>query len=375
MVGTLPPLKGMSDYCIELTQELSKYVEIDFISFKKLYPDFLYPGGTKDNDENFKLEANKNIKIRNLLTYYNPFTWVWGGLSAKGEIVHFQWWTTFLSPIFFVMMVFLKARGKKIIFTVHNVLGHETNIIDRIVTKIMFMFPDFFVLHSTKNIEKMEELFGIEKKRMARIPHGIYDFYENEKVTKKESRKKLGIDDKTPVALSFGNIREYKGVDILIKAFAVVKDEIPDACLIIAGKPWIDWKPNQKLIEEYNLKKNVRTFLDYVSMSDVKHYFKACDLVALPYKEFEAQSGPGNIALAFHKPLIVSNTGGLPDLLKNKEFVIEKNNARQLAEKIIKILKNKKIAEQLSKDSKEMCREYSWKDIGKKTANLYKGLK
>jgi len=95
----------------------------------------------------------------------------------------------------------------------------------------------------------------------------------------------------------------------------------------------------------------------------------------LPYKHFESQSGPGNIALAFHKPLIVSNTGGLPDLLKNKEFVIEKNNVKQLAEKIIKILKNKKLAEQLSKDSKELCKEYSWEDIGEKTAELYKRLR
>lgn len=375
MVGTLPPIKGMSDYCIELTQALSKHVEIDFISFKTLYPNFLYPGGTEDKDKNFKLKTNKNIKIRNLLTYYNPFTWAWAGLSAKGKIVHLQWWTTFLSPIFFVIMLFLKIRRKKIIFTVHNVLGHETNMLDRIITKTMFAFPDFFILHSTKNIDKMEEIFKIKKERMVRIPHGIYEFYKNEEVTKKESRKKLDIKDKTFVVLSFGNIREYKGVDILIKAFAIVRDEIPDAYLIIAGKPWIDWNPNQKLIEKYNLKKNVRTFLDYVPMSDVKHYFQSCDLVALPYKEFDAQSGPGNIALAFHKPLIVSNTGGLPDLLKNKEFVIEKNNVKQLAEKIIKIFKDKKLAEQLSKDSREMCKEYSWEGIGKKTAELYKGLK
>jgi len=375
MIGTLPPIKGMSDYCIELTQTLSRHVEIDFISFKKLYPEFLYPGGTKDCDKNFRLKTNKNIKIRSFITYYNPLTWAWAGLSAKGEIVHFQWWTTFLSPIFFVILVFLKLRRKKIIFTVHNVLGHETNFIDRMVTKIIFLFPDFFILHSTGNIDRMEEVFHISRNKMVRIPHGIYEFYKNEKVTKKESKKKLNINGNAPVVLSFGNIREYKGVDILIKSFAIVKDEIPNALLIIAGKPWIDWKPNQKLIEKHGLKKNIRTFLDYVPMSDVKHYFQACDLVALPYKHFESQSGPGNIALAFHKPIIVSDTGGLPDLLKNKEFVVEKNNVKQTAEKIIKILQNKRLAEQLSKDSKEMCKEYSWENIGKKTAELYKRLK
>jgi len=375
MIGTLPPIKGMSDYCIELTQALSNYVEIDFISFKTLYPNFLYPGGTEDKDKNFKLNENKNIKTRSFITYYNPFTWAWAGLSAKGDIVHFQWWTTFLSPIFFVILLFLKLRRKKIIFTVHNVLGHETNFIDKLITKIIFLFPDFFILHSIGNIDRMEEVFHISRDKMIRIPHGIYEFYKNEEVTKEESRKKLNIKQNIPVVLSFGNIREYKGVDILIQAFAIVRNELPSSLLIIAGKSWIDWKPNKKIIEKYKLQKNIRTFLEYVPMSDVKHYFEASDLVALPYKHFESQSGPGNIALAFHKPLIVSNTGGLPDLLKNKEFVIEKNNVKQLAEKIIKILKNKKLAEQLSKDSKELCKEYSWEDIGEKTAELYKRLR
>lgn len=375
MIGTLPPIKGMSDYCIELTQALSRYVEIDFISFKKLYPEFLYPGGTKDNDKNFKLKKNKNIKIRSFITYYNPFTWAWAGLSAKGDIVHFQWWTTFLSPIFFVILLFLKLRRKKIIFTVHNVLGHETNIIDRILNKMIFMFPDVFILHSNNNIRQMEDIFHISPKRMFRIPHGIYEFYKDKKVSKDEARKKLNIKKNIPVVFSFGNIREYKGVDVLIKSFAIVNKEVPDALLLIAGKSWISWKPNQRLIKEYKLEKNVRTFLDYVPMSYVKYYFEACDLVALSYKEFDAQSGPGNIALAFHKPLVVTNVGGLPDLLKNKEFVAEKNNIKQIAEKIIKILKDKRLAKQLSNDSKEMCKEYQWDDIGKKTAELYKRLR
>ena len=204
MIGTLPPIKGMSDYCIELTQALSKYVEIDFISFKKLYPEFLYPGGTKDADKNFKLKTNKNIKIRSFITYYNPFSWAWAGLSAKGDIVHFQWWTIFLSPIFFVILLFLKLRRKKIIFTVHNVLGHETNIIDRILNKMIFLFPDAFILHSNNNIKQMEDILHISPKRMFRIPHGIYEFYKTKEVSKNEARKKLKINNIAVVVFTKG---------------------------------------------------------------------------------------------------------------------------------------------------------------------------
>lgn len=85
LIGTLPPIKGLSPYCQELLKSLSKNIEVEFIAFKKLYPNFLYPGGTKVEDKNYKLEI-KNTQIRNILTYYNPFSWIWVGLSIEGGI-------------------------------------------------------------------------------------------------------------------------------------------------------------------------------------------------------------------------------------------------------------------------------------------------
>ncbi|GEM_PF-48671 len=371
MIGTLPPIKGVSDYCIELSQALSKHIEVDFISFKKIYPEFLYPGGTKDNDKNFKIEENKNLKIRSLITYYNPLTWAWAGLSAKSKVVHIQWWTSVLAPIYFVIFLFLKLKRKKIILTIHNIIGHESSLLDKIITKIIFSFPDILIVHSEKNIEQMKDIFHIPDNKIVKIPHGIYNFYKNSEISKTGARKKLKIKPNIPVVLCFGNIREYKGVNILINAFSRVKKELPDALLVIAGKCWIDWRDNEKLIEKYSLKNDIITFLDYVPMSDVKVYFQSCDLVALPYKEFEAQSGPGNIALAFNKPLVVTNVGALPDLVKNKECVLEVNDIKGIAEQMIKILKDKKLAKELSKDSKELCKDFSWEGIAKKTIKLY----
>ncbi len=374
MIGTLPPFKGVSDYCIELSQGLSKHVEIDFISFKKLYPEFLYPGGTKDTDKNFKIEENKNLKIRSFITYYNPFTWAWAGLSAKGKIVHVQWWTSVLAPIYLIIFLFLKLKRRKIVLTVHNVLGHETNFIDRSIAKLIFGFPDIFILHSDNNIRQMGEIFHISQNKMVKISHGIYEFYKNREISKTEARKRLKIKPNIPVVLSFGNIREYKGTDVLIKAFAIVKKELPDALLLIIGKCWVNWGKYKRLIEKYNLEKNIRTFLEYVPMSDVKLYFESCDLVALPYREFGAQSGPGNIALAFHKPLVVTNVGALPDLVKDKECVLEVNGIKGMARQMIKILKDKKLAKELSQDSKELCSDFSWDGIAKKTIKLYERI-
>jgi len=84
LIGTPPPIKGLSHYCRELLKSLSKNIEVEFIAFKKLYPNFLYPGGTKVEDKNYKLEI-KNPQIRNIFTYYNPFSWIWAGLSVEGR--------------------------------------------------------------------------------------------------------------------------------------------------------------------------------------------------------------------------------------------------------------------------------------------------
>ena len=115
MLGTLPPLKGNAYYCWALSKELSKKIDLDFISFKKLYPEFLYPGGTLDKDVDFSISANKNLKIRRLLTYYNPLSWLWAGLTARGQLVHAQWWSLPVAPIWIVIFSILKKSRLKYI--------------------------------------------------------------------------------------------------------------------------------------------------------------------------------------------------------------------------------------------------------------------
>jgi glycosyltransferase involved in cell wall biosynthesis len=384
MLGTLPPVKGISDYCAELVQALSKHhlgnaennVEVDFISFKRIYPEFLYPGGTKDPNKKFDYQTYSNVHERSIITYYNPFSWAWAGLSSKSKILHVQWWTTVLAPMFFTSMLFAKLRRKKIIMTVHNVVGHESSWVDRLVSRIIFKFPDYFILHSENSIVQFNKFVNAKSEkvrpdRIFKIPHGILDMYKDNSISREDARLKLGIKQDAPVILCFGNIREYKGVDIMIEAFAMIKQKMPNTILIIAGKSWIDWTPNQALIDKHKLKDSIITYLDYVPSNEVSYYFRASDVVALPYKHFDSQSGPGNIALAFHTPLVVTDQGGLPDLLKNKEFVIKTNDVDALAQKTIKILKDKKLADSLSRDAEDLCKEFSWESVAKKTAELY----
>jgi glycosyltransferase involved in cell wall biosynthesis len=372
LIGTLPPIKGISDCCIEQVQSLSKRIKIDFINFKAIYPEFLYPAGTKEKkDETFKINLNETVKVRELLAWYDPFSWIRAGLSIRSKIVHFHWWTFYLFPVFFTVVLCSKLRRKKIVCTVHNVLGHESGILDRVLTKLIFRLPAHFIVPSKSNRNQMQEFFKVEKEKISVIPLGPYNFYKDEVIEKNMARAKLSLSRDDKIILCFGNIRKYKGIDVLIKALVKVKKEVHRVKLMIVGKNWIDWQPFQNLIGKYNLNNDIITHLNYVPSAEVKYYFFACDLVVLPYLKFEGQSGPGNIALAFGKPPVVSNVGGLPELVKDENVVVNSANMEELANVIVNVLKNSDFRKKLESDSKQLAKEHSWDVVAERTTELY----
>ncbi|HLC79208.1 MAG TPA: glycosyltransferase family 4 protein [archaeon] len=374
MVGTLPPIKGVSDYCIEQCKSLSSSLEINFYNFSDIYPEFLYKGGgTKENDPVFSRPSSKNIIIRDTLQWWNPFSWIGAGFGAKGPILHFHWWTFYLFYIFFPIALIAKLRGKKIVCTVHNVLGHESGWLDALLCSVMFLLPDKFIVHTKTNAEQLKEIFKISKKRIEIIPHGIYTFYRDKEIPKKEAREKLNIPKAANVILFFGNIRQYKGVEDLIVAFAKAREKVPNLYLIIAGKPW-DKNTEQYLAVAAAQNSHILPFLGYVRSSEIKYYFSATDIVILPYKEFAAQSGPGNIALAFEKPIIASNVGGLPELVLNKKMVFESGNREELSDKIALAFNKTGLLASLAADSSTLMGKYSWGNISAATLNVYNEL-
>lgn len=375
MIGTLPPLKGISAYCIELSGSLSKKVDLEFISFKKLYPEFLYPGGKIDDETSkFYLKKIGKLQAKQQLTYYNPFSWIWVGLSFKGSVIHAHWWTSFFSPLYFIIFLIAKLRWKKIVITSHNILPHETRIIDKLITKVIFNFADKIIVHSNTNINECINTLKILRGKIVKIPHGTLDIFKDTNLTKDVAIKRLGISPNMKVVLYFGNIRGYKGVSTLIEAFHILSRKNRNVVLVIAGKPWENWKKYEKLIERYDLENKIILFLDYIASTEVKYFFSAADLVVLPYTRFSSQSGVGLIALSFHKPLIVTNVGGLAELVIDKRFVVRPDNPNELAEKMKLAIENEELLKSLSEDSKEISQRYSWDKIAEETLEVYKEL-
>ncbi|MEM0473328.1 MAG: glycosyltransferase, partial [Candidatus Aenigmatarchaeota archaeon] len=162
VIGTLPPLKGISPYCAAFAKELSKNIYVEFINFKSIYPEFLYPGkSTKVKDPNYLPPKLEKGKIKNVLTWYNPFSWIKTGLTLEGDIVHAQWWSYVLAPVYLTILLLAKLRGKKIVITVHNVFPHESNWFSNLLNKSVIHLGDRFIVHSEDNKKTFIDNFKI----------------------------------------------------------------------------------------------------------------------------------------------------------------------------------------------------------------------
>jgi glycosyltransferase involved in cell wall biosynthesis len=372
LIGTYPPQKGISAYCGGLSSSLSHRIEVEFISFKKIYPKFLHPVKNIINDKMFIPTTNDNLKVKTILKYYNPLTWFRVGLFSEGNIIHIQWWTTFLFPIFFTIAILSKIKGKIVIITAHNIIPHERHILDITLVKLLFGLADRIIVHSNRNIDQINAMSSKFAEKTIVIPHGILDKYICSEVSKDEYRSKLGLPLQSKIILFFGGIRDYKGLDVLIETMHHVIECDKSIILCIAGQPWASFKKYNDLIRKFNLESNVKLFLSFIPDSNVESFFRSADLVVLPYTRFSSQSGFGLTALAFEIPLIVTDVGGLSELVKDKNFVVEPNNPRALAEKILLALGDDELLKKLSEDSRDLAEEYSWDKIAEKTVELYK---
>jgi len=334
----------------------------------------LYPGGGLKDDPTFPDTAHKRINIKRRLRWYNPLTWILDAVVTHADILHAQWWSLPLLPVYLCICGIFKLRGKPIIFTVHNVLSHERSSIYETASRLLFKLGNHFIVHTEKNRQQMMNAYGIDSEHISVIPHGSLDFHVHNGVNRSAIREKLGIESTRKVILLFGAVRAYKGVDTAIEAFSKVLQEVPDSILLIAGKLWQKWDPYQRQIDELGITDSVKTYLDYIPSGDVYKYFEIADLVILPYHQFDSQSGVGTTAVSFRKPMIVTDVGGLPDLVEDRRYVVPPKDPEALAQKIKKCLKNPIQLTDMACSSDVVAKRLSWSAIALKTCRIYEQL-
>ncbi|HED06811.1 MAG TPA: glycosyltransferase [Ignavibacteria bacterium] len=325
------PLRGgIANFAGSLYNELIKENDVNVISYKKQYPSFLFPGKTQEESD----ETSVNINAKNLVDSTNPYNWRKVGKKIKydnPDLLIIQFWLPFFAPCLKTISKIVKQNKRtQILVICHNIIPHEKRPGDVFLTKLFFKYVDKFILLSNK---VKDELLSIKNEAVNTvIPHPVYSKF-GEPVDKDKAKSFLNIQDER-VILFFGFIRDYKGLDVLLKALPLIDDN-EKIKLLIAGEFYSNENEYRKLINELKIEKSLILKTDFIPASEVKYYFSACDVAVLPYKN-ASQSGIAQIAMNFNKPVIASNVGGLSEVVVNEKtgLLVEKNNPNKLAETI-----------------------------------------
>lgn len=338
IIGSAYPLRGggIATYNERLAREFQhEGHQVTIYTFSLQYPGFLFPGATQYSTEPAPIDLNIKIKINSI----NPINWFSVGHALKKlcpDIIVVRYWLPFMGPCLGTILRMVRNNKQtKIICIADNIIPHEKRAGDRFFTKYFLKPVDAFITMSEK---VLTDLRLFTNKPAQYIPHPLYDNF-GEKISKQEARKKLNINPNENIILFFGFIRKYKGLDILLEAMKLVKDQntnaaLPIPKLMIAGEFYDDEKPYLQQIKDNQLTDLVILNTHFITDSEVKYYICAADCLVQPYRS-ATQSGVTPLAYHFEKPMIVTNVGGLPALVPDgKAGLIAEPNAQSLAEKI-----------------------------------------
>ena len=303
---------GIAAYNERLAQQLIREGDAAAIfTFKLQYPSFLFPGKTQYDDG----YAPEGVTITRAINSMNPFNWFNTGLRlrrTKPDLIIMRYWLPMLAPALGAIARIARSnRHTRIISIFDNVIPHEKRMGDRALTRF-FIKSIHGALVMTKAVEK--DLRQFSKKIPCVIsPHPLFDNY-NAPVSRAEAMVRLKLCTADKYILFFGFIREYKGLDLLLKAMADPAVNSPGLKLIVAGEFYEDEKLYFDLIRTLDLSQRVIIHSHFINNEDVRYYFSAASLVVQPYRS-ATQSGVTQIAYHFNKPMVVTDVGGLAEIV------------------------------------------------------------
>ncbi|WP_115372701.1 glycosyltransferase [Adhaeribacter pallidiroseus] len=362
LIGPAYPLRGgLATYNERLAQAFQENGdEVEIITFRLQYPHFLFPGQTQYSTE----PAPAGLNIKTLINSVNPISWFRTGnylRRQKPDILIFRFWLPFMGPAFGTIAR-LVARNKytKIVAITDNVIPHEKRPGDLPLTRYFLAACQGFVTMSEEVLQQLQQL---QPKKLKKYhPHPLYDNF-GEPVPKEEAKKFLKLNSQFHYILFFGFIRAYKGLDILLKSFADQRlVELKNLKLIIAGEFYESPEPYEQLIAQYQLEPRMVRATHFIPNSQVKYYFCASDLVVQPYKH-ATQSGVSQIAYHFNKPMVVTNVGGLAELIPDgKAGYVVPVTPEAITEAIQDFYQNQREA-YMTKEVENLKKQFSWSSM------------
>ena len=357
IIGPSYPFRGgIAHYTTLLYRALKKKYEVTFFAFKRQYPGCLYPGKTDKDPSDFTI---KEDGVEYTLDSMNPLSW-WKTVrrikSIHPDLLIIPWWVSFWTPQFWSITTLIrKSKSTKVLFICHNVVQHESKLWDRVCTKLVLKNGDYFIVHSDQDLNNLKKI--LPEANVKKVFHPTYDIFNLRQLSKSEAQKRLGISGK--VLLFFGFVRPYKGLKYLLDAMPIILKKFK-VHLLVVGEFWHDKATYREQIQKLGISNSVTIVDKYVPNEEVALYFTAADVVVLPYIT-ATQSGIVQIAYGFDKPVIVTDVGGLPDVVENAKtgFLVEPKNSSAITKAVSSFYESALDAE-FKRNIIQKKEEFSW---------------
>ena len=281
----------------------------------------------------------------------------------KPELVVLQWWNPFCLPAYAFLCITIRwLLRRKVCYLCHNVLPHERGWLSTILTLLGLLFAGRFVVHSRADAATPRRILPGREVRTA--PHPVYDqFRFTPELTPTQAKPRIGVTG--PTLLFFGQIRPYKGLEYLMDALPNVLARMECTLLIVGEFYWGEEAYRQR-ISRRGLGERVRIVNRYVPNEEVELYFRAADLIVLPYVT-ASQSGVLQIAQSFSLPAVATQVGGLPDQVShgNTGYLVPPRDSEALANAILTFFREHKAEEfRRNIERAHSCYGWSWVDDG-----------
>lgn len=354
LVGPAPPFRGgIALFALHLGKELARAGhQLKFFNFIDQYPGFLFPGG----DQYDELSDCAGIPMERVYTPYLPWTWpaaIRKIQSFEPDLVIFSYWLPFFAPSSGWIAHALKRS--KIIFLAHNIESHEKWPFAGLLREYALSKADRILLLSQACLRDLNSFLPLRIAQKGLLAfHPIYPPHDLPQSTPADSKATL---------LFFGLIKPYKGLDLLLKALALVKKELPEIHLIISGAVYGSFQPYQELIDALELADSIELNLRYVNETELGEFFLRSQLCVLPYKT-ATQSGVIANSYSYDIPVLATKVGGLSEyIIEGKTgYLVPPDRPQKMAEAILKHFREERFTA-MQTEIRSYKEQYSWSKL------------
>ena len=318
-------------------QLISEGHEVNIVSFTVQYPKILFPGKSQFSEQ----KETFDFPITREVNSVNPFNWIKIGQKlrkSKPDLLIVRFWLPFMGmSLGTICRLVKKNKFTKIISVVDNFIPHEKRPGDSFLSKYFAKPIHGFIAMSGSVLNDLNDFDSSKPKKLT--PHPIYDHYG--KIESRETAlKKIDLPDKYKYILFFGFIRDYKGLDLLLQAFTNPFFKNNNIKLLVAGEFYADESKYLQLIKDLDVEDLVVLKTEYIPNDEVQNFFNAADIVAQPYKS-ATQSGVTQIGYHFNKPMLVTNVGGLSEIIPHMKIgYVVPVDSKEIAKALIEFYEN-----------------------------------